>query len=76
MATLERFEGWEAWHGTIAFVREDRAMVDDGPLVRGFGLREPVRRPAVSIRTTLPGDLGIPEQHWAAELNSVAQTDF
>ena len=49
MATIERFEDIEAWQKARELTREIYAVSSKGPFAKDFGLRDQMRRAAVSI---------------------------
>lgn len=53
MATIERFEDIEAWKKARELARDVYALSSDGPLARDFGLRDQIRRAAVSVMSNI-----------------------
>lgn len=53
MATIERFEDIEAWRKARELARDVYALSSDGPLARDFGLRDQIRRAAVSVMSNI-----------------------
>ena len=53
MAAIERFEDIEAWQGARALVAATYRSTDQGSFARDFGLRDQVRRAAVSIMSNV-----------------------
>ncbi len=53
MATVRRFEELEAWRRSRELAREIYSVSKKGPFARDFGLRDQVRRAAVSIMSNL-----------------------
>jgi four helix bundle protein len=50
---IERFEDLIVWQKGIEFVRHVYVLCDEGRLQRDFGLRDQIRRAAVSIPTNI-----------------------
>ena len=53
MAAIERFEDIEAWQGAQALVAATYRLTDQGSFARDYGLRDQVRRAAVSIMSNV-----------------------
>ena len=53
MAKIERFEDIEAWQKARELTREVYAMSNEGPFARDFGLRDQIRRAAVSVMSNI-----------------------
>ena len=53
MATIQRFEDIEAWRTARELTRVVYAMSADGDFSRDFGLRDQMRRAAVSIMSNI-----------------------
>ena len=53
MATIERFEDIEAWQDARALVKVIYEMTGNGPFGRDFGLRDQIRRAAVSVMSNI-----------------------
>ena len=53
MATISRFEDIEAWKDARALVKHVYAATNQGPFARDFGLRDQIRRSAVSIMANI-----------------------
>jgi len=58
MATFSRFEDIEAWQGARAIAREIYRITNLGPFARDFGLRDQVRRAAVSVMANIAEGFG------------------
>ena len=53
MAKLEKFEDIETWQKARELAREIYAISNEGPFVRDFGLRDQIRRAAVSVMSNI-----------------------
>ena len=53
MATIERFEDIEAWQRARELTREIYHISKGGPFARDFGLKDQIRRAAVSIMSNI-----------------------
>lgn len=53
MATIERFEDIEAWKRARLMTRKIYAMSRDGALAKDFGLKDQLRRAAVSVMSNI-----------------------
>ncbi|NUQ35643.1 MAG: four helix bundle protein [Planctomycetaceae bacterium] len=53
MAGIKRVEEIQAWQKACVFVREVYRMSTHGPLARDFGLRDQLRRAAISIMANI-----------------------
>ena len=53
MARIERFEDMEAWRDARRLVKQIYQITNDGPFARDFGLRDQVRRAAVSAMSNI-----------------------
>ena len=53
MAKIERFEGIEAWQRARELAKQIYKISNDGPFARDFGLRDQIRRAAVSIMSNI-----------------------
>lgn len=53
LATIERFEDIEAWQKARNLTRQIYAVSNDGAFSRDFGLRDQIRRAAVSIMSNI-----------------------
>ena len=53
MAGIERFEDIEAWRGARALVAATYRLTGEGGFARHFGLRDQLRRAAVSIMSNI-----------------------
>ncbi len=53
MATIERFEDIEAWQQARILVNDIYTVTSDGRFARDFGLRDQIRRAAVSILSNI-----------------------
>ena len=53
MATIERFEDIEAWQQARQLTKEAYKMTSAGDCARDFGLRDQLRRSAVSIMSNI-----------------------
>ena len=53
MATIERFEDIEAWQKARELTRELYAVSNQGSFAKDFGLRDQVRRAAVSVMSNI-----------------------
>jgi len=53
MAKIERFEDVEAWQKARDLTRQIYAVSNDGAFSRDFGLRDQIRRAAVSIMSNI-----------------------
>ena len=53
MATLQRFEDIEAWQKARELTREVYTLSGSGQFARDFGLRDQIRRAAVSIMSNI-----------------------
>ena len=53
MATLRRFEDFDAWQKARELTREVYGFSKTGPLARDFGLRDQMRRAAVSVMSNI-----------------------
>ncbi len=49
MAKIERFEDIQAWQKSRELVREVYSATNDGSFAKDFGMRDQIRRAAVSI---------------------------
>ncbi len=49
MGTIQKFEDIDAWQKARALTREIYAMTADGAFAKDFGLRDQIRRAAVSV---------------------------
>jgi hypothetical protein len=49
LATIERFEDIEAWQKARELAKEIYAISNEGLFSRNFGLRDQIRRAAVSV---------------------------
>ena len=58
MATIERFEDIEAWQKARDLTRQVYAVSNDGAFSRDFGLRDQIRRAAVSIMSNIAEGFG------------------
>jgi len=53
MATIKRFEEFEAWKKARELTREVYRFSRSGPFARDFGLRDQMRRAAVSVMSNI-----------------------
>lgn len=53
MARIERFEDIEAWRDARLLVKQIYEISNDGPFGRDFGLRDQIRRAAVSTMSNI-----------------------
>ncbi|MGQ9677376.1 MAG: four helix bundle protein [Chloroflexota bacterium] len=53
MAGTKRFEDSEAWQKARELARAVYAMSSEGPFARDFGLRDQIRRSAVSVMSNI-----------------------
>ena len=53
MARIERFEDVQAWQKARVLVREIYRVSGEGPFSRDFGLRDQIRRAAVSVMSNI-----------------------
>jgi four helix bundle protein len=53
MAKIEKFEDIEAWKKARALAREIYAISNEGLFARDFGLRDQIRRAAVSVMSNI-----------------------
>jgi four helix bundle protein len=53
MAKIEKFEDIEAWKKARELAREIYAISNEGPFARDFGLRDQIRRAAVSVMSNI-----------------------
>ncbi len=53
MARIERFEDIEAWRDARHLVKQIYEITNDGPFARDFGLRDQIRRAAVSTMSNI-----------------------
>ena len=53
MAKIERFEDIEAWQRARELAKQIYKISNDGPFARDFGLRDQIRRAAVSIMSNI-----------------------
>jgi four helix bundle protein len=53
MATIERFEDMEAWQKARELTRDIYAVSNQGPFAKDFGLRDQMRRAAVSVMSNI-----------------------
>ena len=53
MATVRRFEEFEAWQKAHELTREVYGFSKAGPFARDFGLRDQMRRAAVSVMSNI-----------------------
>lgn len=53
MAKIEKFEDIEAWKKACELAKEIYAISNEGPLARDFGLRDQIRRAAVSVMSNI-----------------------
>lgn len=53
MGTIEKFEDIEAWQKARELTKEIYAVSGQGPLAKDFGLRDQLRRAAVSIMSNI-----------------------
>lgn len=53
MARIERFEDIEAWQKARELTQQIYAVSNDGAFARDFGLRDQIRRAAVSIMSNI-----------------------
>ncbi|HZP59951.1 MAG TPA: four helix bundle protein [Opitutaceae bacterium] len=58
MATFKRFEDIEAWQRAREITRRIYALSNDGPFLRDHGLRDQVRRAAVSVMANIAEGFG------------------
>lgn len=54
---IRTFEDLVVWQKAIAFVKHVYLITDEGGLKRDFGLKDQLRRAAVSIPTNMPKGL-------------------
>lgn len=55
MAPLKKFEDIEAWQKARELTRVVYALSGSGTFARGFGLRDQIRRDAVSVMSNIAG---------------------
>jgi four helix bundle protein len=53
VAKIERFEDIEAWQRARELAKQIYKISNDGPFARDFGLRDQIRRAAVSIMSNI-----------------------
>jgi len=53
MATIERFEDIKAWQEARALTKQIYLLTNSGDIARDFGLRDQLRRSAVSILSNI-----------------------
>ena len=53
MAKIEKFEDIEAWKKARELAKEIYAISNEGPFARDFGLRDQIRRAAVSVMSNI-----------------------
>ena len=53
MVRIERFEDIEAWRDARHLVKQIYEITNDGPFARDFGLRDQIRRAAVSTMSNI-----------------------
>lgn len=53
MATIERFEDIKAWQEARALTKQIYLLTNTGDIARDFGLRDQLRRSAVSILSNI-----------------------
>jgi four helix bundle protein len=53
MAKIENFEDIEAWKNARELARQIYAISSEGPFARDFGLRDQIRRAAVSVMSNI-----------------------
>ena len=53
MTRIERFEDIEAWRDARILVKQIYETTNDGPFARDFGLRDQIRRAAVSTMSNI-----------------------
>ncbi len=53
MPTIERFEDIESWQGARALVKAIYELTSHGELARDYGMRDQIRRAAVSIMSNI-----------------------
>ncbi len=58
MASIERFEDIEAWKKARELTREIYRITNQGAFVKDFGLRDQIRRAAVSIMSNIAEGFG------------------
>jgi len=58
MASINRFEDIEAWKKARELARAVYRMSSSGPLARDFGLRDQMRRAAVSVMSNIAEGFG------------------
>jgi len=58
MANIERFEDIEAWQKARELTREIYRITNQGAFVKDFGLRDQIRRAAVSIMSNIAEGFG------------------
>ncbi len=58
MATIKRFEDIDAWQKTRELTKVIYALSNDGQFSRDFGLRDQIRRAAVSIMSNIAEGFG------------------
>jgi len=58
MASIERFEDIEAWQKARELTREIYRITNQGAFVKDFGLRDQIRRAAVSIMSNIAEGFG------------------
>ena len=61
MATIERFEQIEAWQEARRLTDAIYALMSEGKFSRDFGLRDQIRRAAVSVMSNIAEDLSVVE---------------
>jgi len=58
MASIEKFEDIEAWQKARELTREIYRITNQGAFVKDFGLRDQIRRAAVSIMSNIAEGFG------------------
>jgi four helix bundle protein len=58
MATFTRFEDIEAWQSARTIARDVYRVTNEGAFVRDFGLRDQIRRAAVSVMANIAEGFG------------------
>ena len=53
MGTIQKFEDIDAWQKARALTREVYAVTADGAFAKDFGLRDQIRRAAVSVMSNI-----------------------
>lgn len=53
MASIEKFEDIEAWQKARKLTREIYRVTNQGPFAKDFGLRDQIRRAAVSVMSNI-----------------------